>query len=59
MRNKYMSVNKQKMKFLPTVTQRYLFSKITTSETLSVMPYSQNSIGNWPFLTVFVNLKSD
>ena len=41
-----MSVNKQKMKFLPTVTQRYLFSNITTSETFSVMPYSQNSIGN-------------
>ena len=54
-RNKYMSMNTQKMKFLPKVTQIYVFSKITTFETLSVMPQSQNSIGNWSFLTVFGN----
>ena len=44
-RNKYMSINIQKMKLLPKVTQRYIFSKVTTFETLSVMPHSQNSIG--------------
>ena len=41
-----MSMNTQKMRLLPKVTQRYVFSKITTFETLSVMPQSQNSIGN-------------
>ena len=41
-----MSTNTQKMKLLPKVTQRYLLSKVTTFETLSVMPHSQNSIGN-------------
>ena len=40
-----MSINIQKMKLLPKVTQRYVFSKVTTFETLSVMPHSQNSIG--------------
>ena len=40
-----MSINIQKMKLLPKVTQRYAFSKVTTFETLSVMPHSQNSIG--------------
>ena len=44
-RNKYVSINIQKMKLLPKVTQRYAFSKVTTFETLSVMPHSQNSIG--------------
>ena len=43
-RNKYMSMNMQKMKLLPKVTQRYAFSKITL-KTLSTMPHSQNSIG--------------
>ena len=41
-----MSINLQKMKLLTNVTQRYVFSKITTFETLSAMPQSQNSIGN-------------
>ena len=45
-----MSINLQKMKLLTNVTQRYVFSKIATFETLSAMPQSQNSIGNWPFL---------
>ena len=54
-----MSINIQKMKVWPKVTQKYVFSKITTFETLSAMPHSQNSIGNWPFLTVFGNPKSD
>ena len=54
-----MSINIQKMKLLPKVTQRYIFSKVTTFETLSVMPHSRNSIGNWSFLTVFGNPKSD
>ena len=54
-----MSINIQKMKLLSKVTQRYLFSKVTTFETLSVMSHSQNSIGNWSFLTVFGNPKSD
>ena len=58
-RNKYMSINIQKMKLLPKVTQRYIFSKVTTFEALSVMPHSRNSIGNWSFLTVFGNPKSD
>ena len=58
-RNKYMSINIQKMKLLPKVTQRYVFSKVTTFETLSVMPHSQNSIGKWSFLRVFGNPKSD
>ena len=47
------------MKLLPKVTQRYVFSKITTFETLPAMPHSQNSIGNWSLLTVFENPKSD
>ena len=34
------------MKLLPKVAQRYIFSKITTFETLPAMPHSQNSIGN-------------
>ena len=58
-RNKHMSINIQKMKFLPKVTQRYVFSKLTTFETLSAMSYFQNSIGNWPFLTIFRNPKSN
>ena len=37
----------------------YVFSKITTFETLSAVPHSQNSIGNWAFLTDFGNPKSD
>ena len=41
-----MSINLQKMKLLTNVTQRYVFSKIATFETLSAMPQSQNSIGN-------------
>ena len=53
-----MSINIQKMKLLPKVTRRYVFSKITTFETLSAMPHIPNSIGNLPFLTVFGNLKS-
>ena len=57
--NKYMSRNIQKMKLWPKVTQMYVFSKITTFETLSAMPCSQNSMGKWPFLTVFGNPKSD
>ena len=52
-----MSTNTQKMKLLPKVTQRYLLSKVTTFETLSVMP--QDSIGNWSFRAVFRNPKSD
>ena len=52
-----MSINIQKKKLLPKVTQRYVLSKITTLETLSAMPHSQNSIGNWPFLTAFGNPK--
>ena len=47
-----MSINLQKMKLLTNVTQRYVFSKITTFETLLAMSQSQNSIGNWPFLRV-------
>ena len=47
------------MKPLPKVTQRYVFSKIATFDTLSAMPLSQSSIGNWPFLKVFGNPKSD
>ena len=43
---KYVSINIQKMKLLPKVTQIYVFSKITTFETLPAMPHSQNSIGN-------------
>ena len=58
-RNKHMNINIQKMKFLPKVTQRYVFSKITTFETLSAMSYFQNSIGNWPFLMIFRNPKSN
>ena len=57
-RNKYMSINIQKTKLWPKVIQKYVFSKITF-ETLSAMPHSQNSIGNWPFLTIFGNPKSD
>ena len=49
----------QKIKLLPKVTQRYIFSKVTSFETLSAMPHSQNSIGTCPFLTVFRNPKSD
>ena len=45
-RNKYININIQKMKLLSKVTQRHMFSKITTFETLSAMPHSQNSIGN-------------
>ena len=45
MRNKYVSINIQKMELLTKVTQRYVFSKITY-ENLSAMPHSQNSIGN-------------
>ena len=41
-----MSINIQKKKLLPKVTQRYVLSKITTLKTLSAMPHSQNSIGN-------------
>ena len=47
------------MKLLSKVTRRYVFSKIATFETLSAMPHSQDSIGNWPFLIVFGNPKSD
>ena len=58
-RNKYVSINIQKLKILPKVTtQRYVFSNITTFETLPTMPHSQNSIGNWSFLTVFENPKA-
>ena len=57
-RNKYVSINIQKMKLLLKVTQIYVFSKITTFETLTAMPHSQNSIGNWAFLTVYGNPKS-
>ena len=35
----------QKMKLLPKVTQRYVFSKMTF-QTLPAMPHSQKSIGN-------------
>ena len=56
-RNKYMSINIQKMKVLLKVAQKYVFSKITLK--LSTIPHSQNSIGYWPFLTVFGNPKSD
>ena len=52
-RNKYVSINIQKMKLLAKTTQSYLF------ETLSSMPHFQNSIGNLPFLSVFGNSKSD
>ena len=58
-RNKYMSINIQKTKLWPKVIQKYVFSKITTFETLSATPHSQNSTGNWPFLTIFGNPKSD
>ena len=58
-RNKYVSINIQKMKLLPKVTQKYVFSKIATFETLSAMPHFQNSIGNLPFLSVFGNSISD
>ena len=51
-RNKYEHKHTKK-KLLPKDTQRYASSKIATSETLSAMPQSQNSIGNWPFSTVF------
>ena len=44
-RNKYEHKHTKK-KLLPKDTQRYASSKITTSETLSAMPHSQNSIGN-------------
>ena len=54
-----MSINIPKMKLWPKVIQKYVFSKIKTFETLSTMAHSQNSIGNWPFLTVFGNPKSD
>ena len=47
------------MELLQKVTQRYVFSKIITSETLSAMPHSQNSISNWAFLTAFRILKFD
>ena len=52
-RNKYVTINIQKMELLPKVSQRYLFSKITTFETLSAMPHFQNSIGKLPFPSVF------
>ena len=52
-----MSINIQKMKVLPKVAQKYVFSKITLKS--STIPHSQNSIGYWPFLTVFGNPKSD
>ena len=45
-RNKYVSINIQKMNVLPKVTGRYVFSKIITSETLPAIPHSQNSIVN-------------
>ena len=35
-RNKYMSINKQKMNLLPKATKRYVFSKVATFETLLV-----------------------
>ena len=54
-----MSINMQKMKLLPNVTQRYVFSKITTFETSLALPYSENSIDNWPFLTISGNPRSD
>ena len=54
-----MSINIQEMKTLPKVTQRYVFSKVTTFKTLSAMPHSQNSLGNRPFLTFFGNHKLD
>ena len=41
-----MSINIQKMKLFPKVTQTYVLSKMITFETLSAMPHSQNSIGN-------------
>ena len=47
------------MELLPNVTQRYAFSKIATFETLPAMPHFQNSFGNWSFLKVFENPKSD
>ena len=53
-----MSLNIQKMKPLPKGTQRYVFLKVTTFETLSAMPHSQNSTGNWPSLIVSGNPKS-
>ena len=59
MNKEYTSINTQKMKLLSKVTQRHVLSKIATFETLSAMPHSQNSIGNWPFLIVFRNPKSD
>ena len=54
-----MSINMQKMKLLPKVTQRYIFSKITTFETSSALPNSENSIDNWPLLTISGNPTSD
>ena len=52
-RNKYVSINTQKMKLLPKVTQRYVFSKITF-KTLSAMPHSQNSIFQLDMLLEFL-----
>ena len=46
-RNKYMSINIQKMKVLPKVAQKYVFSKITLKSW--TIPHSQNSIGYWHF----------
>ena len=54
-----MSINTQLIKLLTKVTEWYVFSKITTFEILSAMLHFQNSIGKWPFLTVFGNHKSD
>ena len=42
-RNKYMSIKIQKMKFLTNVTQRCVFPIFVT---LSAMIHSQNFIGN-------------
>ena len=50
-----MSINKQKMKLLPNVTQRYVFSKVTTFETLSV--YATFSKFRW-YLTISDSLSN-
>ena len=58
-RNKYMSINIQKNETLTKSYPKVHIFKVTTLKTLSVMPHSQNSIGNWSFLTAFGNPKSD
>ena len=58
-RSKYISINIEKLKLLPKVTQRYVCSKIKTFVNLLAMPHFQNYISNWPFLTVFRNSKSN